>query len=234
MNRQLLLRLGLDCIATGLFIFALAYDWLGGLIHEVIGTAFFALLIAHTVFNRRWYASLAKAMQNRRRLITTIINLSLLLAALALLVTSLMISRALFGFLGLQGDYLARQTHTLSAYWMLVIVGIHLGMHWSMIMSAVRSLLRFQGPGWLRIWGLRALTLLLVINGIAASFEMNIGSKLILYFTFSYWDFENEALGFLINYGSIIALYAALAHYGAKRLQGKRERRSSGSVRPSA
>ncbi|WP_319566921.1 DUF4405 domain-containing protein [Cohaesibacter marisflavi] len=227
MNRQLFFRLALDFIATGLFVLALAFEWFGSLVHEILGTVFFLLLIAHITFNRRWFASVPKATQNRRRLVTTLINLSLVAACVALLVTSLMISRDLFWFLGLKGDFLARQIHTLSAYWMLVIVGIHLGMHWFMVMGVAKALLKITAKNSPRTWALRGLTILVALYGILASLEMNIGNKLILYFTFSYWDFDADWLRFLTNYGSIIALYAAIGHYGNIKLQGKSKRRGS-------
>lgn len=220
MNRQLLLRLTLDFIATALFILALAFEWFGSLVHEIIGTVFFGLLFAHVTFNRRWFASLSKATQNRRRFISTVINLSLAVAGSALLITSLMISRDLFWFLGLNGDFLARQIHTLCAYWVLVIIGVHLGMHWVMIMGFARSLLGISTHNGVRRLLLRALTILVAIYGVFASIEMNIGSKLALIFTFSYWDFDVDWLRFLVNYGAIIMLYAAMGHYGTKKLMG--------------
>ncbi|WP_316859581.1 DUF4405 domain-containing protein [uncultured Cohaesibacter sp.] len=222
MNRERLFRLFFDFIATGLFVFALAFEWFGSLVHEIIGTIFFVLLIVHVACNRRWFASLTKVARNRHRLVVTLINLSLLVAAVALMVTSLMISRDLFAFFGMKGDFLARQIHTLSAYWMLMIVGIHLGMHWMMIMGVARELLNITTRNSMRTWLLRAVTVLASVYGIFAFLEMNMGSKLVLHFTFSYWDFKANWVGFFVNYGSIIWLYAAIGHYGNTKLLAKR------------
>lgn len=43
------IRILLDFLAVGLFVAGLAYWWQDNLTHEVIGTIFFALLIAHNV-----------------------------------------------------------------------------------------------------------------------------------------------------------------------------------------
>ncbi|WP_319529565.1 DUF4405 domain-containing protein [uncultured Cohaesibacter sp.] len=227
MNRQLLLRLTLDFIATALFILALAFEWFGSFVHEIIGTVFFGLLVAHITFNRRWFASLSKATQNRRRFISTVVNLSLAVAGSALLITSLMISRDLFWFLGLSGDFFARQIHTLCAYWVLVIIGVHLGLHWVMIMGFARSLFGISTHNGARALLLRAFTILVAMYGVFASLEMNIGSKLALIFTFSYWDFDANWLRFLVNYGTIITLYAAMGHYGNKTFIGNKSRKQT-------
>lgn len=68
MKPLFLIRLGLDFTAAGLLLAALAYGWMGNLIHEVIGTAMFALLIGHNLFNRRWYGAVAKGRPEPRQL----------------------------------------------------------------------------------------------------------------------------------------------------------------------
>jgi hypothetical protein len=73
-----LFRLFLDFLAVGLLLAALAYDWLGNAAHEVIGTVLFLLLIAHGIFNRRWYGTIAKGWGEPRRAVAKTITLSLL------------------------------------------------------------------------------------------------------------------------------------------------------------
>ena len=68
------------------------------------------------------------------------ITLLLLIAMLALLVTSVLISNTLSGFMSAYGGFTVRQIHTLAAYWVLVIVSIHLGLRWPMIMGLARNL----------------------------------------------------------------------------------------------
>lgn len=222
MNWRLFSRLTLDFLGAGLMVLALAYDWLGNTIHEVVGTGMFVLMIVHNVLNRRWYGTIAKRRREVRRTITTAINLALLMAMLALLISSLMISRVVFAFLFLDGDFMARQIHTLAAYWALIFVAIHLGMHWMMVMSAARSLFGITGKSAVRTAILRVLAVTIAAYGVQSSFAMSIGSKLILYFTFDFWDFREEAVGFFLHYMSIIGLYVFIAHYLGKWLWRRR------------
>ena len=139
MSRLFLFRLGLDFLAVSLLLAAYAYNWLGNAAHEVIGTVLFGLLITHNVFNRRWYGTIAKRRRDARGAIAKAINLSLLAAMLSLLVTSVIISQTVFSFLPIASSVTARQAHTLAAYGALLIVALHLGLQWSMIMGLVRG-----------------------------------------------------------------------------------------------
>ena len=84
------------------------------------------------------------------------INLSLLGAMVSLLVTSVIISQTVFSFLPVATSFTARQAHTLAAYGALLIVALHLGLQWSMIMGLVRSRLGITTSNKARVWVLRA------------------------------------------------------------------------------
>ena len=145
MRPLFLFRLFLDFLAVGLLLAALAYDWLGNAAHEVIGTVLFLLLIAHGIFNRRWYGTIAKGWREPRRAVAKTITLSLLMTMLALVVTSVIISQAVFSFLPLTSTPTSRQIHTLVAYLVLLAVGAHLGLHGPMIMGYRAQMVRCYG-----------------------------------------------------------------------------------------
>ena len=218
-KKPFLLRLVLDFIAAGLLFVALAYYWLDNTAHEVIGTGLFVLLMAHNVFNRRWYGAIAKARHVPRSLIDGVFTLGLLVAMLALLVTSVVISRTVFSFLALDGGFGVRQMHALAAYWSLVFVSIHLGLRWQKVMNAVRSALNVVGTSTARTAALRLVAAALALHGLQASFAMGVGAKLTLQMSLDGWDFEASALGFFLNWLSIVGLYAVLTHYVASWLQ---------------
>ena len=214
MPRLLLVRLGLDGLAAGLLFVGLAYHWLDNLSHEVVGTAFFALLVLHAVFNRRWYGALLRRRPTGRALVSTLLTLTLLGAALVLLGTSLAISRDLFAALGLDGGFTARRLHALAAYWALVIVALHLGLHWPMIMEVARRLLGLGEGSVLRTLVSRVAAAGLAACGIVASVDLGLGGKLASELSMDWWDFEASTLGFFTRLVAVVGLYAALAHYG--------------------
>jgi hypothetical protein len=226
-----LLRLALDFVALGLLLAALAYWWLDNRTHELIGTAMFLLLIVHNVFNRWWYGTIRKGRRAPRGLMTTVLNLSLLTVMLTLLITSLMISRDLFGFISLESGFTVREIHKLASYWAMVIVSIHLGLHWSMVMGAVRGALDVAKENRGRTWALRMTAVAVAAYGVHSSFEMRIGSKLVLHPTLDMWDFGESTLGFFAHYGAIVGLYAVLAHYAVTWMKDGRRKREPREMR---
>lgn len=212
-------RLIKNLVAGGLLLAAIAYDWLGNMAHEVIGTAMFGLLIAHNIFNRRWYGAVAGGRRDARRWINTITIFTLLVVMLVLLTTSLLISRSVFDFVPLNGGFTARQIHGLVGYWALVIVSLHLGTRWMLIMATTRNLLGVTRPNKARAWLLRAIAAVLAGYGVNSASVIGLRSKLTAEMTIAYWNFEDAALTFFFHLLSIIGLFAAVGHFGMMAVQ---------------
>ncbi len=152
----------------------------------------------------------------------------LLIAMLALLVTSVLISNALSGFMSAYGGFTVRQIHTLAAYWVLVIVSIHLGLRWPMIMGVARNLLGISKASAVRTLALRAAAVVIAIHGVWSSFELGLGTKLAMQVTLDWWNFEESVLGFFVHCIAIAGLYMALTYYAVKWIQHGRRRDGSG------
>ncbi|WP_313352370.1 DUF4405 domain-containing protein [Paracoccus sp. (in: a-proteobacteria)] len=162
------LRILLDFTAVGLFVVALAYWWLDNLTHEVVGTAFFALLIAHNVFNRRWYGAVKKGRYDPARALNTIVIAGMAISMLILLATSVSISQDVFATLVLDGAFALRAAHVFTAYWALVLLAVHLGTRWPVVMNVTRQALGITGTSRLRSWALRAIAVLVAAKGVLA------------------------------------------------------------------
>lgn len=212
MNGKLVFKLTVDLTMTILMLFAIAYQLTGNTAHEIIGAALFVLFILHNILNRRWYFSLTKGQYDIRRAVSTVINILILCAMVILIVTGAMISVTLAPYLPIRGGFLTRQVHTLSAFWGLLLMSAHLGMHWEMILGMFRKA-SGTGGGIFTTVPLRAVTAVIFIYGIRSSFVMDIGSKLTMRSTFSYWDFENSTWLFFLAYLSIMGVYICLFYY---------------------
>ena len=229
MNRLFLLRLAFDLTAASLLLIGLAYWWLGNVAHELAGTAMFVLLVVHNVFNRRWYGTVARTREPRG-LINVGLTVLLLAGMLALLVTSVLISNTLAGFLPSWGGFTVRQIHTFAAYWVLVIVSIHLGLRWPMIMGIARSLSGIAKPSMARTLVLRALAAVIAIHGIWSSFALGIGTKLAMQVTLDWWNFEESVAGFFIHCVAIAGLYMVLTYHMINWLQQRKRRPRSSAA----
>ncbi|NJO32875.1 MAG: DUF4405 domain-containing protein [Rhodospirillales bacterium] len=222
MSTLFLVRLILDMIAASLLLLALAYWWLGNGVHELAGTAMFLLVIAHNVFNRRWYGTISRPGWQARKIVNVSVTALLATTMLVLLVTSIVISRTLPELIPGGGGFTMRQIHILAAYWALIIVSVHLGLRWPMIMGVVRTLLGISLGRPSRTLALRLVTAALAITGIWASFELGIGSQLTMQTSLDWWNFEESVAGFFIRCISIAGLYIATTYYVVGALQAGR------------
>jgi hypothetical protein len=222
-----LMRLTFDLIAAGLLLLGLAYWWLGNTVHEVVGTGMFLLVIVHNVVNRRWYGRIPKEKRHGRGLFNVGITLLLLVAMLSLLVTSVLISNTLSGIMSAYGGFTVRQIHTLAAYWVLVIVSIHLGLRWPMIMGVARTLFGISKANVVRTLALRAIAIAIAAHGVWSSFELGLGTKLAMQVTLDWWNFEESVSGFFLHCIAIAGLYMSLTYFAMKWLQHRTTMTSS-------
>ena len=177
MKTHLLTRLGIVLAAAVLMLLALPYYWQDNVFHEVAGTGMLVLLVAHNVFNRRWYTRLLRSPIDARGVVDITVVLWLATVMLTLLVTSVMVSNTLFSALALDSSFRAKQLHALAAYWGLIILGAHVGMRWTLLMGIARGVVGVKHASSARTWVLRIAALAIVIQGIRSSFALNIGSK---------------------------------------------------------
>jgi hypothetical protein len=223
-NASLPLRLVLDVAAAAALFAALAYYWLDNTAHELIGTGMFLLLLAHNVFHRRWFGTTAKKARDPAGRLNLSLTLLLLIAMLVLLASSLLISRTVFSVVALEDGVTARQVHKLAANWVVLLVSIHIGLRWTIVMAALRRAFGVNTSSRARTAVLRVLALGLALHGVQASFEMLVGSKLLLLPVLDMWDFNESTPRFFLNYLSIAGLYAALTHYAMQWIQRLRRR----------
>lgn len=218
MTHPLVPRLVLDLIAGGLLLAGLAYWWQGNTVHEVIGTSMFALLFAHNIFNRSWWGTMARAPREPRRLIDASLTLPLLVVMVALLATSLAISRTVFSFLPLDAGFTARQVHAAAGYWSLVLVSLHLGLRWQRVMNVMRIACRFTNASRMRTAVLRVVALAVAIRGACVLQLMGVLDKLSVQLSPDGWDFESSTAAFFVNWACISGLVIAMTHYAMKTI----------------
>lgn len=199
-----------------LLVIAMSYRVTGERAHEALGFALLALFIVHNVVNRDWYKTLFKGRYNYARLGGGLINILLILCVIATAVTGMLASPTFFPHADGQA---ARQVHSMTAHWMLILVGAHLGLHWGVIMASMLRALKVNDRHLAIKTLLRLLALIIVIGGVQASFAKDVGAKLVMYFSFSFWDGREAALRFMLDYLLVMALYACLTYYMFKFLK---------------
>jgi hypothetical protein len=209
---------------TILLLCAYAYRVIGDAAHEWIGVSIFVVCIAHNVLNWKWYKNIFKGTYNLRRSLLTAINLLLVLAMATLIITGLLHSRTVLAFLHLPGGMALRMIHTTAAYWGLPLIGVHLGLHWGMIMNAFRKMAKTNSKNRTQKIIMRILAFTLAAFGVWSSFDRDMFSKLFLGFSFDYWPEKRPAILFFAVMLSIMAVYIFAAYYALKWLERRAQR----------
>jgi hypothetical protein len=220
LNPVFLLRLALDGLAASLLLFAFSYYWQGNAAHEVAGIAMFMLLVAHGAFHRRWFVALAKAPRARRGKFNIALTLLLLAGMLVLLATSLVISETVLAKLRWDDDFTVRRLHAGVAYWLLVVVAIHLGLRWPLLMGTASRLLGVHQPNRARTALLRTIALGIAAQGVLSAQALNLRTKLLFQMSLDWWDFGVSVAGFFGHCMAVAGLCIAVTHYTKHHLLG--------------
>lgn len=216
----MLKKLALDLVMTILILLAFAYQLTDNTAHELIGFVVLGFFLIHNIaLNGRWYATLLKGKYSGRRIASIGVNFLVLATTVTLVVSGLVNSHLIGRLLGVEGDLLPREIHTTAAYWFLVLMSIHLGMHWKIVMAEARKLSGVSGGNPRRSLLLRGTAVLIAAYGVHASMERNLYAKLIAYFSFDYWNFDESIAGYFAQYLAIIGVYVCLTHYVLKYSQ---------------
>ena len=134
-----------DIAMTILLFVLMAYQLTGPFAHEWAGAAILVLFIAHHILNRQWFRGLGKGKYTAVRILLTAVDFLLLADMLFLMISGIRLSRYVFDFVPSFGSAAtARLIHLAASHWGFVLMGLHLGLHWGMVVSRVRSRLGWK------------------------------------------------------------------------------------------
>ena len=110
------------------------------LAHEWLGITMFVLTIVHQVLNRKYYAAIFKGKYSPLRIFQLIVNILLLLTFFCTALSGMMMSRFATPFMnGILPSSIVRQGHLALSHWSFVLMGLHLGLHFGIVMSKLRN-----------------------------------------------------------------------------------------------
>ena len=128
-NNNMIKRI-IDVCMSVLLLFLMAYQVTGEVLHEWIGIGMTVLVIFHQILNRKWYGALFKGKYRSYRILTTAVNILLLLSFLLTAFCGMSMSGHAVPFLyGMAPVSFARRMHLSMSHWSFVLMGMHLGLH---------------------------------------------------------------------------------------------------------
>lgn len=198
-----------DLLMAVLFLAQMAYHLEGNILHERLGTVLTVLFLLHQLLNRGWYQNLFRGKYPPARIWITTVNLLLLGMMFVAAISGVMLSRQVFGFLGLHSGMLGRRLHMVCTAWVYPLMAAHLGLHWGRVLRKVK----------LPALPSRILTAVASLYGGYALFARQLPGRMFLQAEYAFFDYEEPALFFFGDYLAILVLFAAAGYYLARLLQ---------------
>lgn len=224
MKPKAVIKLAVDVFMTLTLLFLMGYHLWGEAPHEWVGAGMMILFIAHHILNGHWYKTLFKGKYSAMRIITLTVDLLVLLAMLAQMYSGIVMSRYVFDFLpSIGGMSLARRLHILGAYWGFLLMSLHLGLHWNMILGMFRKVAGIKGKAKSRSMIAFIIGLIIAGYGIWVFISRDFPTYLFLKSEFVFLDYSESKFLFYIDYLAIIGLCIFIAHYGTKLIRKKKK-----------
>lgn len=221
MSRTLPKKLALDNLMLGVILSEFAYGLTGSTIHELLGLSVLGLFVVHGGWNWAWFRNLFRGRYQGMRNVTLAINALLLFSTLVMIVSGIVNADLLFRVTGVEFDWIPREIHTASANWFLILMAIHLGLHWRLVMNEAGRLVGLGKPSLARQAVLGPLAALVSVTGLYASIERSLYAHLIAYYSFGNRQFDESVVGFFVQYLAIVGLYASVAYYAVQFRHGR-------------
>ena len=217
MNFKRKIKVTIDLFMTVLLLLLMAFQITGQEFHEWFGAGMLVLFLVHNILNFKWYRSLFKGKCSIIRVIQIIVNFAVLLSMLCLAYSGIIMSHYVFDFVSVRGQMaLARQMHMAASYWGFVLMSVHLGFHWGMVVSMAGKVVRGRKIPKSTLWILRMIAVVAVGYGAVCFYKMDIVSYLFLKNQFAFFDFEQTAVSVFLEYIAMMGLWIFAGYYFMK------------------
>jgi len=217
MKKRRIVKIIVDMGMTVTALLLMPYLLIGDEFHEFAGMVMGVLFILHHILNRKWLMHLFRGKYTAYRILQTFFVVLVLVCMLGSMVSGIVMSRYVFDFLPIRGGWaLSRKVHMLCAYWGLIGMALHLGLHWSMVASMCRKLWKRQNKT--VKWVMRALVAIMAGYGVYAFMSKRIADYLFLQTEFVFLDFKEPIWHVLFDYAAVMCLFVAAGNYLGRML----------------
>ena len=206
-DMKMKIKTAADILMTAALPVLMCYSIVGETAHEVIGIAMFGLFILHHILNFGWIKSLFKGKYDLRRGVNTAVNALVFLCMIGLMYSGIVISKHVFNFVNIGGAMTARTIHMLCAYWGLVLMSVHLGMHISQM--AARMKLKNKAV----VWALRIIFGVIGAVDVYEFISLKFPDYLFEKVQFAFIDTSASAVLTTLQYLSVMVLFAYVGYF---------------------
>ena len=215
----------LDAALLILLLLLMSFSFLPKALHEALGIAMGAGVLLHLAWNCGWLASLPHGRWSLGRAIPAVVNLALAACFLLALVSGLAIANQLFhGVFGMawQRSIVAPQVHITSSYVLLILTGLHLGLHGAALWRRFALWAKLDTSSRRLRVGLHCAAIMTAAVGVHGSFLHRLGDRLLMKHIFGTAATKLPFAAFLLVLLGIVGLYAVIG-YAAGRIVNKKK-----------
>ncbi len=221
MKLKAAVKIAVDILMTLALLFLMGYQFWEDEAHEWAGAGMLVLFILHHVLNGNWYRSIFRGKYTPARVFQLGIDLLVLLAMLGSMVSGIVLSNHVFGFLRIRGGMgIARLLHMASAYWGFVGMALHLGLHWGMFLGMGRKALKLR-PSRTRRVLLPILGGCVAVYGLIAFLRRDFLTYMLVRTHFVFFDFSEPLPLFYLDYLAMMGTFIFLAYYLSRFLRNR-------------
>ena len=199
---------------TIMLVFLMAFQVTGDKYHEWIGAGMLVLFLTHNILNYKWYKNIFKGKYSAIRVFNLLVNICTLVSILMTGYSGIVMSRYVFAFLPVKsGLIVARKMHLAGSYWAFVFMGIHLGIHWSMVTSR----LKYQSK--LMSEFIRFIGFVIAIAGAYFFVNSEIIKNMLLQNEFAFLDYETPGIFIILENLAMMSTCILVGHYISKLIR---------------
>ena len=182
--------------------------------HEWLGTGMVLLFLLHHVLNFGWMRNLFQGNYTPLRCVGTVINTLLLFDFLALAFSGIIMSSFVFEWLPFSGGMItARTLHLFSSHWGLILMSLHTGMHWKLVLGTCKSKMPERKIADVFLWLLRGAAFGIVLFGIYGFMQQKMTDYLFMQTHFVFFDEAKSMLMFYAEVTAMIGMFIVAGHY---------------------
>lgn len=210
-------------MTAGLF-FVSGYQFWTEESHEWVGVGMFCLFLVHHVLNLTWYKKLWKGKYSFPRILKFLIDFALLAMMLAQMHSGILLSRYIFDFLPLSGGmFLARKLHILGAYWGFLLMSLHIGLRWDMVIQAAKRKFPCQQKSNMRSMVCFLLGAAIAAYGGIVFVKRDFLMYLFLKSEFVFLDYGEPIFAFYGDYLALMGAYIFIVHFILKIIRNAKK-----------
>ncbi|EOI6455783.1 DUF4405 domain-containing protein [Yersinia enterocolitica] len=199
---------------TLLLLVLMGFHLHGEIVHEWAGIIFTLLIILHLYLNRHRLWSLSPNIPLTMQVVNRVINTVTFVIILTAIVSGMMLSRHILLDLPFHTPASwVRKVHMTSVHWGMLILALHIGLHWKMLATFLCRILNIADNSHFANVIMPGIFSIIALLGLYWLLDQDYLDYLLMKVDFSFFDYDESALLFYLRYLSIIVLFSLITRF---------------------